>query len=882
MVARLLERADELTALASAARSAARGRGSTLLVHGEAGIGKSALVRSLHSRLPAEGRLLVGYCDALSTPRALGPLKDLTGSVGRVLTDALRSGERDAVMPALYDELAGGAPAVLVVEDAHWADEATVDTLRYLARRIEQLPVALVLTYRDEELANGHPLGQLLGDLGHADGVARLPLARLSSEAVAALAEGSDLDPQSLHTLTDGNPYLVTELLASADGRAVPASVVDGVLGRLHRLPADVQALVEQLAVLPGAVGHELVDVLAAGGWSGLVEAEDAGLVRVVGGAVAFRHELTRRAVVDALSGARRVELDRRALRALEQRADSDLSQLVHHAVECGDVDAVVRHGPSAAREASASGAHRESVAHYRTVMAHELRFEPHERARLWEELAVELYTIGVGSEIVGAQQHAVALYRSLADPRGLAISLRWLSRLCWFAGDRRGAVEAAQECTHVATGAGDEGLLAMALSNESQLAMLGNDNEFAIRLAEQATILARRVGDAQVLAHALNNRGSAMFRLGRDGMQPLQESIAVARRVGDHEDACRAYVNLAWSLLDDDRVREAEPLLREGLALAERVEFLGFWQYLRAVWARLRLAQGHWEEAVRAAAEASPENQQAYSVSLGVRATVAARTGSDVDAVETARQGWAVATHLGELQRTGPMAAVGLEVADLTGVAPVPADDLAEVYADARRLGDPALQAVLAYRLGVAGRPVGRAELEDLVADRPSAYALQALGRAEEAARLWREAGCPYEEAVALAESSDTDRLLAGLAILDGLGAAPMARRVRQRLRERGMTSVPRGPGATTRANPAGLTARQLEVLELVAQGCTNADIAARLVLSVRTVDSHVAAVLQKLGVTTRQEAADAYRALVVPKPRPAADVGSRPARSR
>src|SRR4051794_38249231 len=251
MASRLLERTEELTALGSAARSAALGRGCVVLIHGEAGIGKSALVGALHSRLPAEARLLVGYCDALPTPRPLGPLRDLAPSVGRALAAALRTGERDAVMAALYDELAGGAPTVLVVEDIHWADEASIDTLRYLARRIARLPVALVLTYRDDEPAHGHPLVQLLGDLGRADAVVRLPVRRLTTVAVMELAARSGLDPGELFAVTDGNPYLVVELLASADGERVPASVTDAVLGRLRRLPPDVQALVEQLAVMP-------------------------------------------------------------------------------------------------------------------------------------------------------------------------------------------------------------------------------------------------------------------------------------------------------------------------------------------------------------------------------------------------------------------------------------------------------------------------------------------------------------------------------------------------------------------------------------------------------------------------------------------------------
>jgi len=133
----------------------------------------------------------------------------------------------------------------------------------------------------------------------------------------------------------------------------------------------------------------------------------------------------------------------------------------------------------------------------------------------------------------------------------------------------------------------------------------------------------------------------------------------------------------------------------------------------------------------------------------------------------------------------------------------------------------------------------------------------LQATGRWREAATAWQAAGCPYEWAAALAESLDPADLLAALRELDGLGAEPLARRVRARLREAGIARVPRGPIRVTRHNPAGLTQRQLEVLQLLGQSLTNAEIAERLVLSVRTVDAHVAAVLAKLGLHSRREVA-------------------------
>src|SRR6266576_2451391 len=319
----ILERDAELSALAHAAREAADRRGSVVLVMGEAGIGKSSLVEALRSHLPAEGRLLIGYCADLATPRTLGPFRDLVGSVGTELSRAVTDGsERDRVLTALRAELTWPEhPTVLVIEDVQWADDATLDALRYLIRRIADLPAVLVLTYRDDELNREHPLHGLLGQASRSDHVRRLPLRRLSQQAMRQLSAGSPVDTNDLFALTSGNPFFVHELLASAQGERVPPTIADAVLARVRSLDPATQDVLEQLAVVPSALDRWLADALVPGSGQGgegtvaaLAAAAERGLLSVSTRKIAFRHELTRRAIAGSVPAARLMALNQRVL----------------------------------------------------------------------------------------------------------------------------------------------------------------------------------------------------------------------------------------------------------------------------------------------------------------------------------------------------------------------------------------------------------------------------------------------------------------------------------------------------------------------------------------------------------------------------------------
>jgi len=211
----LLERDRYFEQLSELFHTATAGHGRTVLVSGEAGIGKTALVEQFVSQQCRGARRLWGACEALFTPRPLGPLYDIAAQARSTLATLMsRDTPRPVVFSALHDELRTSAiPTVVVFEDVHWADEATLDLIKFLGRRIPSLPALFILTYRDDELSLDHPLRSVVGDLP-SKAVARLGLAPLSEQAVRSLAQQEHRSAEGLYVITGGNPFFVTEVLA--------------------------------------------------------------------------------------------------------------------------------------------------------------------------------------------------------------------------------------------------------------------------------------------------------------------------------------------------------------------------------------------------------------------------------------------------------------------------------------------------------------------------------------------------------------------------------------------------------------------------------------------------------------------------------------------
>ncbi|MFO7679705.1 MAG: AAA family ATPase, partial [Chloroflexota bacterium] len=340
--------------------------GAFVLVSGEAGMGKTTLVETFVRRQENPPRLLRGACDALFTPRPLGPLLDIAPQTQGDLPRLLREeAARPLIFSACLQELHAQSTLV-VIEDIHWADEATLDLLKYLGRRIQQTSSMIVVTFRDDELSPQHPLRLLLGDLATSPAARRIALAPLTPPGVQRLIGERPLDAAALYQQTGGNPFFLTELLA-AGGAGVPLTVRDAVLARAARLSLSGRAVLDATAVIGVRIEPWLVTAVMRAEAGAISECLDVGMLLAHGNLLTFRHELARQVILDAIPPHQLIFLHQAALDELKTfpLTQNDHTRLAHHAAAAGDREAVLTYARAAGKEAAALGMHRAAAAQY-------------------------------------------------------------------------------------------------------------------------------------------------------------------------------------------------------------------------------------------------------------------------------------------------------------------------------------------------------------------------------------------------------------------------------------------------------------------------------------------------------------------------------------
>jgi ATP/maltotriose-dependent transcriptional regulator MalT len=846
----LFERQQHFERLRQCLEHARAGSGKVVLVAGEAGIGKSSLIERFVSEHRRDVRTLYGACDAFATPRALAPIHEIAAQL--LSGGAKREAESlDGLFRALLEDLVQpGRATVVVLEDLHWADEATLDCLRFIGRRIQRTSAMFVVTYRDDELSARHPVRVALGDLT-GEHVVRMRLAPLSLSAVTELAKESGREATRVYEITGGNPFFVREMLASPSEH-VPETVRDAVVARLERCDPAARELTELVSMSPARTEAWLAEFVLGSRPTELHEAGARGLLEVQSEWVGFRHELARLAVHSTIPQERARRMHDELLQALIKHG-ADHARLVHHATFAHNGALVLKYAPLAAKDAARVGAHHEAAAHLRAALLYGDSSAKSARAQILEHHARECSLANETAEAINSAIEAVACWRELGDREAQSRVLSFVSEEYRTVGDR----ERADECVSsaidlVSTMRPGEGLAVAYCARAALLSNRGWDKE-AVSFGQLALSLARKVGDRATEAHALGIIGSALLGAGDlSGYEALDRSLALALEHNLEEQAARAYrYALFYSVLIHDLAR-AERLFRDGVAYCEERGIFRHSTYIRAYYTPCELDRGDWTEAARIAAElmhrADVAGVQQRITTLATLGIVRMRRG-DPGVDEMLDQALELALPTRELNRIGRVTAARAEYAwyrsEIDRVAHEAAIGLEHV-ADHTA---PWIKGELLWWQSRA-RPI-----DSIPNDIAEPFHLMLCGNWLDASAAWERIGMPYEQALALAEGPE-QALRDSLAILERLGAAPMASIVRRRLRETGARNIPRGPHESTRTNPAGLTAREIQVLQLLTQGYTNAQLARRLHRSKKTVDKHVAAVLDKLGVRSRTQA--------------------------
>lgn len=853
----LLERQAAMEQLGRARDLAISDSGRTVLIVGEAGIGKTRLLEAFADTLPADARVYRGGCEALFAPRPLGPLFDIADQLGGNLANLLRSGADNHRIYTEFVTLIEHADfdgAVFIIEDVHWADNATMDFLKFVARRISRSKCLLLVSYRDDEIGANHPLLYVLGDLPH-DTTGRIILQTLSLDAIAELSDLDRRRAQEVLDVTGGNPFFVREFLSSGNAK-VPATVTDAILAKAARLSPDARLLLNLVSVVPGKCETRFLEAAFDNALDLLDECAENGLLTIDRKFAAFNHELARLAVEDALPAGQRSKWNAHMFETLRRHQPEAMARLAHHADMSGDGDAVIEYAPLAAAQAAKLGAHRESVALYRQALNNADTLTDGERAELLEHLAYELYVTGKLEEAIAARKECLGLWRALADEVNVAKTHRWLSRLFWFIGKRDDAERYAEQALRLGEDYRDSSEYAMACSNRAQLYMLSGEVSGAAEWANRAIELAEASGDQDTLAHALNNLGTTLgHRAIQEGMPHLVRSLEISIENNYQEHVARAYTNIGSIMVSNKHYDDAAWYLDEGIEYTTERD-LDSWLYYMQGWrARLRLETGHWDAAANDALDVMHGYRASglvTSPALSALARLYLRRG-DPEADSTIDRAMEIIADTEEFQRFAPLVAAKAERAWLLEGEFDATEHLLDTRDWAVRLDESWLVGELSWwarKLGVESEVEG---------ELPEPYELL-LRRGDwaGAARAWRSIGCPYEAALALAEGDEAAQKEA-LRMLLKLGAGPAAARLQKELRAKGVKDLPKGERRSTRRNPAGLTNRQLDVLGALCDGLSDAEIATRLFISPRTVSHHVSAILGKLGVQSRTEAAAA-----------------------
>jgi predicted ATPase/DNA-binding CsgD family transcriptional regulator len=851
----LVERDGFLTMLRSHFEDVNEGEGRCVFVSGEAGIGKTSLIKAFCNEVKNKCNIYQGICDALFTPRPLAPLYDVLLQLGKSIPESnIDATNRTAFFTNFYQELNNRTEVNLVVfEDIHWADEATLDFIKFFARRISQLKCLFILTYRDTEIHSSHPLRTIMGQL-NPDSFTRIELQPLSKQAVGKMAEERGYNGEDVFRITNGNPFYVTEILASYS-EGVPDNIKDSILSVYNKMNEKTKHVWQILSVLPTAFEMNYLDKMDASYLPAVQDCIDSKILIVDNRRIFFKHELYRRTIESSLSPLARIALNKKILDLLmESFEENDAPErIIHHAKNANEYDLVVKYAPMAAQQAASVGAHIEAARLYLTAIEYYQGNDEDILLQFYESYAYECYLTNQPKEAIIYTNRALDIWKKKNVIEKIGNSMRLLSRLWWWSGNWHRAENFAKEAIEVLESQPSSKAKAMAYSNMAQLKMLTERLDECLFWGEKAIAIATELNDGETLSHALNNVGTVQMTQGsmEKGNELLQQSLAIALKNSYNEHAARAYTNLGCNSVMLKNYKEAEKFFEEGIRYSEERDLDAWSSYMVSWTARLKLETGHWKEAYNIAETLLKNETQTPIIRiivLVIAATIKMRRGEE-DALRQLMDAKTMASQSMEWQRTLPVLSAILEYEWITGSMIIDNEFLDVVKTKVVGSDTVYGNGEFVFWLKKARKqklPVKKME-ENYNTDNP----ISAL----KAAAFWERAGSPYQQALALFETNDENKRKA-IAIVQRLGATAVYERMKFEMRRSGIRNIPRGIRKTTQSNPEFLTDRELDVLRLLQEGLHNKEIAARLFISAKTVDHHISAILYKLEVNSRTKA--------------------------
>ncbi len=851
---KLLERQDSLDILSQLAVEASAGDGRNVLLSGEAGIGKTSLIKHFTEKLNSDTEILWGACDALFTPRPLGPLYDIAYQIKSNLINKLENEEkRVAIFSAFLNYLENTSNLkIVVIEDIHWADESTFDLIKFLARRINRTHSILILSYRDEEINLDHPLRSILGNLPHSE-TTRIRLYPLSETAVDMLMKNAGVKSEKLFEKTGGNPFYVTEVLANKN-EELPSSVKDAVITHTSKLSTETKKLLEIISVIPTKVEIDLLRKLVGNVEDHIDSCINKAILIAEKKLISFRHELARLAILDSISEMKRIQFHQKVLDSFleDDNKQTLLAQIVHHAVQARNKDVIIKYAPLAAKQASILGSHREAAAHYQTAIEYSKDLSIKKKLQLFEGRHNECLLTAQLNEAIIACESMLEILQDLNKPLQLGENYRKLSRLFEFLADPAKYEEYIEKAIEILESVPPSPQLAMAYGTRSAI-YGGNEKPYlAIEYGKKALKLARALDEPQTEIHALINIGIAKRYINDEtGEADLKKSLALALQNGYDMGVSRAYLNLGLSNLARKNFESAQKNLTEGISYCNEKDINIYRLSMMGCLSKIILDNGNWDEAsekaeyvVRQEFIDSIDQRTAYAV-IGI---IRARR-NDPEALVNFDKSISTPDKKGECAFIAKMAKA--EAYWLSNKLDQVIEEIETNNLHIMKSNNPWKIGELSFWLWKAGR------LPKIPKTIAKPYLLQITGDWRRAANEWKNLNCPYQQALALADGNK-DAKRESLTILESLGATATIKLIKQEMRKEGIKNIPKGPRESTKQNPAGLTNRQIDVLQLLSEGLSNSEIAHRLFISPKTIDHHISAILSKLNLHSRAEAAN------------------------